>query len=174
MEATCSPKRLLAYNRLHGVIPQNTELFITTAVRTSNPTCLYIISNMTQNHVHSNAGYTIFPTGAPEYYNTFTEQNINRTTYPALKNLMIVSCCINDMSAFCHPWVCIRLTATCKTDQNTLVSFSLSKFCIKKSPRDALRTICFYIKGLELIQKLSGRNCRDKQPQNMLRVPLTR
>jgi hypothetical protein len=29
----------LNFNRLHGVISQKAELFITTAVRTSNPTC---------------------------------------------------------------------------------------------------------------------------------------
>jgi hypothetical protein len=32
------PKRLSTFNGLHGVISQKTELFITTAVRTSNPT----------------------------------------------------------------------------------------------------------------------------------------
>jgi hypothetical protein len=32
------PKRRLTFNGLHGVIPQETELFITIAVRTSNPT----------------------------------------------------------------------------------------------------------------------------------------
>jgi hypothetical protein len=32
------PKRRLTFNGLHGVISQKTELFITTAVRTSNPT----------------------------------------------------------------------------------------------------------------------------------------
>jgi hypothetical protein len=34
------PKRPLTFNGLHGVISQKMELFITTAVRTSNPTCL--------------------------------------------------------------------------------------------------------------------------------------
>jgi hypothetical protein len=37
-EATCSPKRSMMFGRLHGVISQETELFITTAVRVSNPT----------------------------------------------------------------------------------------------------------------------------------------
>jgi hypothetical protein len=32
------PKRLLTFNGLHCVISQKTELFITTGVRTSNPT----------------------------------------------------------------------------------------------------------------------------------------
>jgi hypothetical protein len=32
-----SPKRLLTFNELHGVISQKTELFITTGVRTSSP-----------------------------------------------------------------------------------------------------------------------------------------
>jgi hypothetical protein len=32
------PKRRLTLNRLHGVISQKTVLFITTAVRTSDPT----------------------------------------------------------------------------------------------------------------------------------------
>jgi hypothetical protein len=31
------PKRRLAFNGLHGIISQNTVLFITTAVRASNP-----------------------------------------------------------------------------------------------------------------------------------------
>jgi hypothetical protein len=31
------PKRRLAFNGLHGIISQKMELFITTAVRTSNP-----------------------------------------------------------------------------------------------------------------------------------------
>jgi hypothetical protein len=34
------PKRRLTFNGLHGVISQKIELFITTAVRTSNPTNL--------------------------------------------------------------------------------------------------------------------------------------
>jgi hypothetical protein len=38
MEAICSPKRRLTLNGLHGVIPQKILLFITSAVRTSNPT----------------------------------------------------------------------------------------------------------------------------------------
>jgi hypothetical protein len=33
------PKRRLILNGLHYIIPQNVELFATTAVRTSNPTC---------------------------------------------------------------------------------------------------------------------------------------
>jgi hypothetical protein len=32
------PKRRLAFNKLHGVMSQKVELFIATAVRTSNPT----------------------------------------------------------------------------------------------------------------------------------------
>jgi hypothetical protein len=35
-----SPNRRLTFNGLHGVLSQETELFIITAVRTSNPTCL--------------------------------------------------------------------------------------------------------------------------------------
>jgi hypothetical protein len=38
VEATCPPKRWLIFGGPHGVISQKTELFITTAVRTSNPT----------------------------------------------------------------------------------------------------------------------------------------
>jgi hypothetical protein len=40
------PKRQLTFNRLHGVISQKAELFITIAVRTSNPTKVYVPSNM--------------------------------------------------------------------------------------------------------------------------------
>jgi hypothetical protein len=36
------PKRLLTFNGLHGVISQDLELLITTAVRTSNPTGDYL------------------------------------------------------------------------------------------------------------------------------------
>jgi hypothetical protein len=36
------PKRRLICNGLHGVVSQKIELFITIAVRTSNPTCYYI------------------------------------------------------------------------------------------------------------------------------------
>jgi hypothetical protein len=38
MKATFSSEMSMTFNRLHGVISQNIELFITTAVRTSNPT----------------------------------------------------------------------------------------------------------------------------------------
>jgi hypothetical protein len=38
MEALCSSERPLLLNGLHGVISQKTILFITTAVKTSNPT----------------------------------------------------------------------------------------------------------------------------------------
>jgi hypothetical protein len=40
MKATCSvpPKRRLTFNGLHGVIAQKIQIFITTGVRTSNPT----------------------------------------------------------------------------------------------------------------------------------------
>jgi hypothetical protein len=37
MEATCSSKRSINFNGLHGVISQKIGLFITTAVITSNP-----------------------------------------------------------------------------------------------------------------------------------------
>jgi hypothetical protein len=39
------PKRRLSSNGLHGVISQKIELFITNAVRTSNPTCLDMVNN---------------------------------------------------------------------------------------------------------------------------------
>jgi hypothetical protein len=42
MEATCSSKRQLTFNRLHGVASQKIELFITTAVRTSDHVELFI------------------------------------------------------------------------------------------------------------------------------------
>jgi hypothetical protein len=38
IEATCSFEKSVAFNELCGVISQKIELFITTAVRTSNPT----------------------------------------------------------------------------------------------------------------------------------------
>jgi hypothetical protein len=38
MEATYSPKSGLTFSRLHGIISQKIVLFITTAVRTSDPT----------------------------------------------------------------------------------------------------------------------------------------
>jgi hypothetical protein len=38
MEATFAPKRQLTFAGLHGVLSQNTELFVITAVRKSNPT----------------------------------------------------------------------------------------------------------------------------------------
>jgi hypothetical protein len=37
MRSVESPKRLLTFNRLHGVISQKIELFIPTSVRTSDP-----------------------------------------------------------------------------------------------------------------------------------------
>jgi hypothetical protein len=40
------PKRRLQLNRLHGVISQKMVLFITTAVKTSNPTCFFAWSNL--------------------------------------------------------------------------------------------------------------------------------
>jgi hypothetical protein len=41
------PKRRLIFNGLHGIISQKTVLFITTDVRTSNPTdiCVFTIDN---------------------------------------------------------------------------------------------------------------------------------
>jgi hypothetical protein len=49
------PKHLLTFNGLHGVISQNIVLFITTAVRTSNPTYQSLYSfNMNQNCNRSN------------------------------------------------------------------------------------------------------------------------
>jgi hypothetical protein len=36
----------LTFNRLHGVISQNIEIFITSAVRTSNPTCVKKFLNL--------------------------------------------------------------------------------------------------------------------------------
>jgi hypothetical protein len=41
-----SPKRRLISNRLHGIISQNIETFITTAVRTSNPANYSLISRL--------------------------------------------------------------------------------------------------------------------------------
>jgi hypothetical protein len=38
MEVTCSSTHWLSFNRIHGIMSQKTELFITTTVRTSNPT----------------------------------------------------------------------------------------------------------------------------------------
>jgi hypothetical protein len=37
VEATCSSETSLEFTRLHDVAAQKTELFITTAVRTSDP-----------------------------------------------------------------------------------------------------------------------------------------
>jgi hypothetical protein len=42
MEATCSSEMLLAFNGVRGVIYQNVELFVTTAVITSNPTIYHL------------------------------------------------------------------------------------------------------------------------------------
>jgi hypothetical protein len=36
------PKRPWIFNELHGVISQKIELFITTAMRTSNPACAFL------------------------------------------------------------------------------------------------------------------------------------
>jgi hypothetical protein len=38
MEVTCSRKHPLAFRKLHGIISEKTDLFITTAMRTSDPT----------------------------------------------------------------------------------------------------------------------------------------
>jgi hypothetical protein len=38
LELICSSETSVDFSGLHGVIPQKTVLFITTAVRTSNPT----------------------------------------------------------------------------------------------------------------------------------------
>jgi hypothetical protein len=40
------PKRRLAFNELHDILSQKTELFITTALRTSNPIYLYFVCNV--------------------------------------------------------------------------------------------------------------------------------
>jgi hypothetical protein len=39
-----TPKRPLTFNGLHGVMSKKTELFITTAVGTSNPTCYWLLT----------------------------------------------------------------------------------------------------------------------------------
>jgi hypothetical protein len=56
MEAICSSKHELTFNRLHGIISQKKELFITTTMRTSNAT-LYIKSlsflNIGESHSKS-------------------------------------------------------------------------------------------------------------------------
>jgi hypothetical protein len=49
------PKRRLTLNGLHGVIRQKIALFITTAVRTSNPTwLLFVIICLTKNEPYGN------------------------------------------------------------------------------------------------------------------------
>jgi hypothetical protein len=45
MEATCCFETSDNFYGLHGVLSQKIELFITTAVRTSNPTSLDMLSN---------------------------------------------------------------------------------------------------------------------------------
>jgi hypothetical protein len=45
MESICSPKLPLTFNGLYGVTFQKTVLFITTGVRTSNPTKIYVTLN---------------------------------------------------------------------------------------------------------------------------------
>jgi hypothetical protein len=50
-QPTCSSKTLVAFNGLHCVISQKIELFITIAVRTSNPvlhlsTVVFVYSNI--------------------------------------------------------------------------------------------------------------------------------
>jgi hypothetical protein len=42
MEASCSSETSLTFNGLHGIISQEIELSITTAVRTSHPTPFYL------------------------------------------------------------------------------------------------------------------------------------
>jgi hypothetical protein len=49
------PKRRLTLNGLHGVISQKIILFITTAVKTSNPTCLSLFANISS--ASSNRGF---------------------------------------------------------------------------------------------------------------------
>jgi hypothetical protein len=46
MEATCR----LTFNRLHGIISQKTEFFITTSVRTCNPTYKMSVTFYTISH----------------------------------------------------------------------------------------------------------------------------
>jgi hypothetical protein len=41
IEATCSSETSVTFNELHSVISQKMELFITTAVRTSDPAGFY-------------------------------------------------------------------------------------------------------------------------------------
>jgi hypothetical protein len=53
VEANVSLKRSLNFNRQHGVISQKIELFITTIVRTSNPTNI--------NELYSRLGFHFVP-----------------------------------------------------------------------------------------------------------------
>jgi hypothetical protein len=46
------PKRQMIFNRLHGVVSQKTELFITTAVRTSNPIYLLYVQKLTHETIY--------------------------------------------------------------------------------------------------------------------------
>jgi hypothetical protein len=59
-----SPKGRLIFNGIHCAISQTTRFFITTAVRTSNPTFLYEECYKLKGFVHSK---TIFKTGFETY-----------------------------------------------------------------------------------------------------------
>jgi hypothetical protein len=55
LDVTCSSEFQLTFNRLHGVISQKLELFITTAVITSDATRCYAPEDSTlHNHRHEN------------------------------------------------------------------------------------------------------------------------
>jgi hypothetical protein len=54
------PKCQMTFNRLHGIIYQKTELFITTAVRTSNPTILILLFYAI--HIFTSATHISAPT----------------------------------------------------------------------------------------------------------------
>jgi hypothetical protein len=58
IEATYPPKRRLTYNRLHGVISLKTEFFITTVVKTSNPT---LPTQLVETFLRKTSAYRVYP-----------------------------------------------------------------------------------------------------------------
>jgi hypothetical protein len=96
------PKRWLTSSGLHGVISQKIELFITTAVRTSNPTHVISLSYLTKP-----SAWRLFSVDLSKYYLLRCLHN----SFSLLENLLRYKV-LKSIEAF---KICLRVLQTLKT-----------------------------------------------------------
>jgi hypothetical protein len=103
MQVICYPKRRLTFTGLHGAISQKIELFITTAVRTTDPTQLFVcyINNIQQN-IREQLNFSVEKRG--DFYEV---EHRNRKFVPLLSLPAIISGHLTELRRQ-------RRTAQCK------------------------------------------------------------